>query len=935
MSKSNGDSPQHLPEALLDVVGTLVREVRQGGHLSPALDSSLEKDLGLDSLARVELLARVEQHFGVSLAAELIDTAQTPRDLLQALQHAAPASQAGPVDLTHASSRLPGAVDDGQPVQAATLVEVLEWHVSRHAGREHVIFYRSDSETETLTYGELHTAAARIATGLAALGVEPGQCVAMMLPSGLDFFRCFFGILYAGAVPVPIYPPARPSQVEAHLRRQAGILSNCEAPVLITFERVHSLAQALTGLSPALRTLTTPAALLAAKPGIPVRPAADDLALIQYTSGSTGAPKGVALSHRNLLSNIVAWGQAAELSSSDVCVSWLPLYHDMGLIGTWMGSLYHALPLVLMSPLDFLAHPERWLWAIHRHRGTVAAAPNFAYDLCVKRLADRDLDGLDLSSWRLAANGAEPVSPDTLDRFAQTFAKYGLRREILMPVYGLAECSVGLAVPPPGRGMRVDIVMRDAFTREQVARAPGEGDEVLRFVSCGPPLPGHEVRVVGDKGENLPERHVGLLEFRGPSATRGYHRNPEANESLFDRGWLNSGDYAYVAEGEIYITGRAKDLIIRGGRNFYPYDLELAVGELDGVRKGCVAVFGVADAAHGGERLVVVAETTVQDAPERGRIEGQVMSVAADTLGLPPDDIVLVPPHAVLKTSSGKIRRSAVRDAYVAGRLGAATAPPWRQALRLYLSSLAGRFGKGLSLLGSRIYGVWIWAWFMLLLMPAVVGMLALPGIDNRWRVCHRLARAFARLAGCRLELQGLERLPSGGCVLVSNHASYIDGFVIAAVLPHPVRFVAKAEFMRNRFLHLLFRRMGAQFVERFESSKGLKDVETLVAVARDGPPLLFFAEGTFSAQSGLRPFRLGAFRIAASGGLPVVPLSLAGTRKVLRDGTWWPRRGPIRVTIGEPIRPVGDTWHDMVTLRDQTRRIIGQDCGESQLDHF
>src|SRR5690606_38768279 len=234
---------------------------------------------------------------------------------------------------------------------------------------------------------------------------------------------------------------------------------------------------------------TPPAPLPAAAPNA--------LALIQYTSGSTGDPKGVELSHANLLANIRAWGGTVGLSSTDVCVSWLPLYHDMGLIVAWLGSLYHACPLVLMSPLDFLARPERWLWAIHHHRGTVAAAPNFAYELCVKRLADVPLDGLDLSTWRLAANGAEPIDPDTPARFAAAFARYGLRPETLTPAYGLAEATVGLAVPPPGRGTRTDRVERERFQRDRIA-TPADADDAraLRFVSCGPPLPGHELRVV-------------------------------------------------------------------------------------------------------------------------------------------------------------------------------------------------------------------------------------------------------------------------------------------------------------------------------------------------------------------------------------------------------------------------------------------------------
>lgn len=922
-------------DVLLELVAGLVREVRRGRRVAVTLDSFLERDLGLDSLSRVELLARIEQRFGVTLAAELIDAAETPRALLRALASAE--KPAGGL-LAHASERasVPDALHDDAPMRVDTLTDVLDWHVARHPERTHVSFYRTDNDIETLSYAELAQAAAKVATALARLGVRHGQCVALMLPTGLDFFRCFYGILYAGAIPVPMYPPARPSQVEEHLRRQAGILRNCQAPVLITFEQVRSLAQTLKGLAPELNSLTTPEALLGADAGARVVTGGDDLALFQYTSGSTGAPKGVMLTHRNLIANIEAWGGAIELTSSDVCVSWLPLYHDMGLIGTWLGSLYHAVPLVLMSPLDFLAHPERWLWAIHRHRGSVTAAPNFAFDLCVKRLAATQLDGLDLSSWRVAGNGAEPVNPDTLARFARTFAPYGLQPQALMPVYGLAECSVGLAVPPPGRGVVVDRVEREAFMTAGAARpARAEDGHALRFVSCGRPLAGHEVRIVDDSGAVLPERRVGKLEFRGPSATRGYHRNAEANAELFHDSWLVSGDYAYLVDGEIHITGRSKDMIIRGGRNFYPYELEEAVGEIAGVRKGCVAVFGISDPEHAGEQLVVVAETAIVDADARQRIEQQVSALASDILGLPPDRVVLAPPHAVLKTSSGKIRRAAVRDAMLTGALGASQRPPWMQALRLVAGGLSGRFGKGVVQARSWLYGGWVWGCFAVLLAPTLIAIACLPSLAQRWRCAHWAARALAGLSGCRITVTGLEHLRQGPGVVVANHASYVDGFVLAAALPHPVRFVAKAELMRHGVMRFLFKRMGAASVERFESQQGLKDVASLAAVARQGEPLLFFAEGTFSAQPGLRPFRLGAFRVASQSGLPVVPLALNGTRQVLRDGSWLPRRGNISVSIAAPLAAQGEGWQAIVALRDETRDAILARSDERALEHF
>ena len=284
--------------------------------------------------------------------------------------------------------------------------------------------------------------------------MAPGERVALLLRTEPAFFHAYVGILLAGAVPVPLYPPFRADQIEEYATRQAAILRNAGARVLLTFAEAERVAALLRPLAPSLTTVATVVDLrhdsgVVRATWIVVR--CDALALIQYTSGSTGSPKGVALSHANLLANIRAFGEAFEVTGDDVGVTWLPLYHDMGLIGAWFGPLYHGMPIVSMSPLAFLARPARWLEAISRHRGTITAAPNFAFDLCARKIADADLEGLDLSSWRVALNGAEAVLAGTIERFTTRFAPLGFRPEALRPVYGLAESSLCVTAPPPGR----------------------------------------------------------------------------------------------------------------------------------------------------------------------------------------------------------------------------------------------------------------------------------------------------------------------------------------------------------------------------------------------------------------------------------------------------------------------------------------------------
>ena len=307
-------------------------------------------------------------------------------------------------------------------------------------------------------------------------------------------------------------------------------------------------------------------------------------------------PKGVLLTHDNLLANIRAIGLGLDVRPTDVGASWLPLYHDMGLIGSWLFCMHHGIPLALQSPLAFLARPERWLWSIHQRRATLSPAPNFAYELCVRKIPDRALEGLDLSSWRVALNGAEPVSPETLERFVERFAPYGFRREAMMPVYGLAESSVGLCFPPVGRAPRIDRVARARLREGQTRGAGGRRrHSVLRFVSVGTALPEHEVRIVDDAGRGRRRAAPSAgSSSAAPRSTAGYYRKPEATAAItLPGGWLDSGDLAYRADGEIFITGRLKDLIIKAGRNLVPQEIEEVAAAVPGIRRGCVVAFGV------------------------------------------------------------------------------------------------------------------------------------------------------------------------------------------------------------------------------------------------------------------------------------------------------------------------------------------------------
>ena len=926
---------QGAARVLLELVRELCAELRPRGAVPAgiALDSMLERDLGLDSLARVELLLRVQRAFGVDLPEDTLARAATPGDLLEALRGAAPGG------MPHAAPTVRPPIEsaDAEPLAARTLLEVLDWH-ALHAPERVQIVHLAEGLERPITGADLVQSAARVAAGLQARGVEPGHTVAIMLPTGPDYFGVYLGILRAGAIPVPIYPPAHPAQLEEHVRRHVGILRNARAVLLVTVAPARAVGRLLKAHVPSIRAIATPDELSTTDSALhPVSPSADDVAFIQYTSGTTGDPKGVVLTHANLLANVRAMGAAIGVRRDDVFVSWLPLYHDMGLIGAWLGTMYFGVPLVVMSPLAFLARPVRWLRAIHAHRGTLSAAPNFAYELCARRIDDAELEGLDLGSWRWAFNGAEAVLPDTLERFIRRFEPHGLRREALAPVYGLAECSVGLAFPPPGRGPRIDRVARERFERGGEA-VPARADDAraLRFTGCGRPLPGHALRIVDARGEPLPERREGRLEFRGPSATRGYFDAPQATARLLRDGWLDSGDRAYLADGEVFVTGRVKDIVIRGGRNLHPHEIEDAVGELPGVRKGCVVAFGQADPGTGTERLVVLAETRETDAAARARLRDEVAARIVSVLGEPADAIEMVAPGTVLKTSSGKVRRAATRAAYESGAAGARVRGGRWQLARLAAGAAWPQLRRAGAHVGEWLFAARAWGVLAMLAPPAWL-LLALSRRPARaWAIAGTASRLLLRATGTPVRATGLEHVPrSGPVVLVVNHASYLDAIVLAAMLPRPLAVLAKRELRERWITRVPLQRLGCAFVERFDVRASVQDAGCVEALLRDGQPLGVYPEGTFGATPGLAPFHLGAFLAAARTHAPVVPVAVSGTRAMLRAGSWRPRRGEVGFAVGAPLRGAdgpSDPFARAIVLRDAARAHIAAHCGEPDL---
>ncbi len=551
-------------------------------------------------------------------------------------------------------------------MEIATLNQALERAASRADCGLRLLDRREHEEW--LGWDDLYRQATGVAAGLGDLGVERGDRVALIYPTGRAFFEAFFGVLLAGAVPVPLYPPVRLGRLAEYVRRTGAMLRAAGAVLVLAARRVRPILGEVLGLAPPrLGCLDLSALPVGSGQTAPVEP--DELALVQFSSGTTFEPKPVALSHRGVMAQVRAlnsfWPDRKGLRHTGV--SWLPLYHDMGLIGCVLTALERPSVLTLLPSELFVARPAVWLRALSRYRATISSAPNFAYGLCVAKIRDEELEGVDLSEWRVALNGAEPVAPTVLRAFAERSSRWGLRPEALTPVYGLSEAALAVTFSTLDRTFVSRRFSRQALAVEGHAEPDADG---LELVSVGRPITGFEVEVRGATGSPLGESRVGRVWTRGPSIMKGYLNQPEATRQVLTDGWLDTGDLGFLHEGELYLKGRAKDLIVLRGRNHAPEEIELPVNELAAVRTGCVAAVSHLPEGWEREQVLLLVEksrraTSAQIASLPGACRGRVLERTGITL----DRVVVLAPGTLPRTSSGKIRRQETLRRYLEGEL--------------------------------------------------------------------------------------------------------------------------------------------------------------------------------------------------------------------------------------------------------------------------
>ncbi|WEK41735.1 MAG: fatty acyl-AMP ligase [Candidatus Sphingomonas colombiensis] len=517
-------------------------------------------------------------------------------------------------------------------------------------------------------FAELQQDAKAAAWRLMAAGITPGDRVALVAETGAEFAALFFGTVYAGAWPVPLPLPTSFGGKESYIDQLSVQLSSCDPVMLIYPPELAGMAGAaaegcgVRGVdwSDLLATEAVPVALPQAN--------GDDIAYLQYSSGSTRFPHGVAITHHALLNNLAAHAHGMELIDSDRCISWLPWYHDMGLVGCFLSPIANQVSTDYLKTEDFARRPLAWLDMVSRNQGTsISYSPTFGYDICARRISSqtRASDRFDLSRWRLAGNGADMIRPDVMQDFVDAFADAGFKASAFLPSYGLAEATLAVSIMPPGEGIRVELV-----EETQLSGVPAGQDRPQRYraiVNCGKPVRDMAIEIREEDGTPLPERAIGKVWCAGPSVMVGYFRDADATEACMKDGWLDTGDMGYMSDGYIYIVGRAKDMIIVNGRNHWPQDIEWAVEQLPGFKQGDIAAFAIT--TPGGEETpAVLVQCRTSDDAERSRLRDEIRDRVRAVTGMN-CVIELIPPRTLPRTSSGKLSRAKARNLYLSGEI--------------------------------------------------------------------------------------------------------------------------------------------------------------------------------------------------------------------------------------------------------------------------
>jgi fatty-acyl-CoA synthase len=537
---------------------------------------------------------------------------------------------------------------------------------------EQVVVYLQFPGREDLpiTREQFLRGASAFARTLEREGIQPGEVTVLILQHGEDLIHSFWGAILHGAIPSIMPFLTEKLSPERYRADLSALIAVTKPAAIVTYpefeEEVRGALQEGDSVRSVIvtdRVLSQPELDFASLQGFQRKP--EDIVLLQHSSGTTGLQKGVALSHQAVFNQLLSYGKALSLTESDVIVSWLPLYHDMGLIAGFLMPILTGIPVVIMSPFDWVRAPYKLLHSVARYRGTLMWLPNFAYNFCAQKIRDRHIEGVDLSPLRAVINCSEPVRWESHDAFYERFKGYGLKLEALQTSYAMAENVFGVTQSTLGSLPVVEEIDRESFMVRRVAESPAHGRPSMKMMSSGKPLENVKVRVLDGNGNEVPERVVGEIALHSDCMLTGYFNRPDLTEKAFTDGWYLTGDYGYISRGEVFVSGRKKDMIIVGGKNIYPQDLESLTYEVPGVHAGRSVAFGMYDEAQGTEDVVIIAEGDSEDADEQQRIADAIRLYVTKNSAIALRHVKVVGPKWILKTSSGKTARSANKEKFL------------------------------------------------------------------------------------------------------------------------------------------------------------------------------------------------------------------------------------------------------------------------------
>jgi len=548
-----------------------------------------------------------------------------------------------------------------------TFHHILKSHYENRPDEVAIYLQHAGEEDKPITVREMITRAVSAQHMLESHRIKPGEVVLLIFQHGQNLIQTYFGTILHGAIPSIMPYLTEKLQPERYRVDLAALVEVTQPAAIFTYAEFEPEVRAALKEGDSVRSVMIAEGL--GEGGEPVfdlsRRQPEDIVLLQHSSGTTGLQKGVALSHQAVLNQITSYADILHITKDDVIVSWLPLYHDMGLIAGFLMPILYGLPLVLMSPFDWVRAPYRLMHAVSKYQGTLVWLPNFAYNFCATKIRPRHMESVDLSSWRAVINCSEPMRHESHQLFLEAFQPYGFRKNAIATSYAMAENTFAVTQGGINKPVTIDPIDRDSLQIDRIARPALEDKPAIIMVSAGKPIPNTKVKIINADGNSLPDRHIGEIAVQSNCMLTEYYHRPKVTEQTFLDGWYLTGDYGYILNGEVYITGRKKDLIIVGGKNIYPQDLERIAMTVRGVHPGRVVAFGIFSQRVGTEQVVIVAEVNTEDPDERQQIADEIRQTVTQSSAVALRHVHLVEEGWIIKTSSGKTARLANREKFI------------------------------------------------------------------------------------------------------------------------------------------------------------------------------------------------------------------------------------------------------------------------------